>query len=357
MCGSRAPIYGVMASETRPRCPAHDSRVRSASHSPRRDAGALRGHVRGSPRELDATALGILRDGLLGQQLTLGRLSRGITDQTGSSPHERNRHVPGPLEMDQAHDRDQASDVQATRRGIEADVAHPASPRQVIGRTLRGILQEAAPLLREGGDPEPEVRLQGPPHRDSSVDVAVEAHQGRLPAVLSEEPVRQPGALVGRAQVAELQRDAPDARFDLILHFFVLEHIADPGAFLKAQLAMLKPGGRIVFEIPNAADPLYSVYDIPAFERFYWSVAHPWYFSEPSLQFLLTRLGESSEVLRDQRYDLSNHMIWARDGRPGGMGRFTPELGADVEASYKQSLIRSGKCDTLVGIIRKDGGA
>ena len=78
---------------------------------------------------------------------------------------------------------------------------------------------------------------------------------------------------------------------------------------------------------------------------------------EPSLQFLLTRLGESSEVLRDQRYDLSNHMIWARDGRPGGMGRFTPELGADVEASYKQSLIRSGKCDTLVGIIRKDGGA
>lgn len=179
---------------------------------------------------------------------------------------------------------------------------------------------------------------------------------GIEPSGVFSEFVRGRGLPVYQS-VAELQRDAPDARFDLILHFFVLEHIADPGAFLKAQLAMLKPGGRIVFEIPNAADPLYSVYDIPAFERFYWSVAHPWYFSEPSLQFLLTRLGESSEVLRDQRYDLSNHMIWARDGRPGGMGRFTPELGADVEASYKQSLIRSGKCDTLVGIIRKDGGA
>jgi SAM-dependent methyltransferase len=150
-----------------------------------------------------------------------------------------------------------------------------------------------------------------------------------------------------------LQRHEPQARFDLIQHFFVLEHIADPRAFLHEQLAMLKPGGRIVFEIPNAADPLYSVYDIPAFERFYWSIAHPWYFSEASLEFLLNQLGCSHEILREQRYDLSNHMVWARDGRPGGMERFTPKLGQETEDLYKQSLIRSGRCDTLVGIIRK----
>ncbi len=179
---------------------------------------------------------------------------------------------------------------------------------------------------------------------------------GIEPSGVFSEFVRGRG-LTTYSSMEELQRDAPKAKFDLILHFFVLEHISEPVKFLKKQLSMLKPGGRIIFEIPNAADPLYSVYSIPTFERFYWSVAHPWYFSEPSLHFMLKQLGDRYEILRDQRYDLSNHMVWARDGRPGGIGRFTSKLGADVEESYKQSLINSGNCDTLVGIIREGGGA
>ncbi|UCV10570.1 class I SAM-dependent methyltransferase [Dechloromonas denitrificans] len=176
---------------------------------------------------------------------------------------------------------------------------------------------------------------------------------GIEPSGVFSEFVRGRGLPVYQS-LGQLQQEVPQAQFDLILHFFVLEHIADPLAFLKDQLKMLRPGGRIIFEIPNAADPLYSVYDIPEFERFYWSIAHPWYFSEASLRFLLDQLGGSCEILRDQRYDLSNHMVWARNGRPGGMGRFTELLGEDVEESYKQSLIRSGKCDTLVGIISKE---
>lgn len=152
--------------------------------------------------------------------------------------------------------------------------------------------------------------------------------------------------------VESLLRDC-DGIFDLVIHFFVLEHIADPVSFLRRQLRLLKSGGKIVFEIPNAADPLFTVYDIPAFERFYWSVAHPWYFSEPSLRYLLEQLNQPYEILRDQRYDLSNHMVWARDGKPGGMGRFTGLLGEEMEEAYKQSLIRSGRCDTLVGVIQK----
>jgi SAM-dependent methyltransferase len=152
----------------------------------------------------------------------------------------------------------------------------------------------------------------------------------------------------------DLKDGESDRRFDLIFHFFVLEHISEPITFLESQLALLKPGGMIIFEIPNASDPLYSVYDIPDFERFYWSVAHPWYFSEDSLNYLLRKLGCSYKILRDQRYDLSNHMIWARDGKPGGMNFFTEELGTEIESNYKQSLIKSGKCDTLIAVISKD---
>ena len=149
----------------------------------------------------------------------------------------------------------------------------------------------------------------------------------------------------------ELTRATPARRFDLITHFFVLEHIARPLPFLERLLGLLNPGGRLVFEIPNAADPLYSVYDIPAFERFYWSIAHPWYFSEPSLRYLLERTGQAFSILREQRYDLSNHMVWARDGRPGGMGRFTALLGKELEDLYRKGLIAAGRCDTLVGIL------
>lgn len=176
---------------------------------------------------------------------------------------------------------------------------------------------------------------------------------GVEPSGVFSEFVNERG-LTAYQSLDQLRQNVPDARFDLILHFFVLEHIANPAAFLAELLSLLKPGGKIVFEIPNAADPLYSVYDIPAFERFYWSVAHPWYFSESSLHFLLKQLGHSYEVLRDQRYDLSNHMVWARDGRPGGMGRFTAQLGEALEEAYKQALIRVGKCDTLVGILGKE---
>jgi SAM-dependent methyltransferase len=145
---------------------------------------------------------------------------------------------------------------------------------------------------------------------------------------------------------------AADARaYDLVMHSFVLEHISTPLQFLQQQIDMLKPGGQLIFEIPNSADALLTVYDVPAFERFYWIVAHTWYFSKASLGYLLTKLGKPFEILLDQRYDLSNHMVWARDGRPGGMGRFTSLFGPEIEDQYRQALVRSGRCDTLVAVV------
>jgi SAM-dependent methyltransferase len=156
--------------------------------------------------------------------------------------------------------------------------------------------------------------------------------------------------------IEDLAKKEPQRKFDIVQHFFVLEHISTPQAFLESQLRLLNKGGKIIFEIPNVADPLYSVYDIPAFERFYWSIAHPWYFSEASLRFLLDRLGQPYQILLDQRYDLSNHIIWARDGKPGGMGRFTAELSSELEEMYKKALIQCRRCDTLIAVITKDGG-
>ena len=175
---------------------------------------------------------------------------------------------------------------------------------------------------------------------------------GVEPSGVFGEFVRSHGLTV-YSSLDELKKTEPGRKFDLIVHFFVLEHIISPQSFLEEQLDLLDRGGKIILEIPNAADPLYSVYDIPAFERFYWSIAHPWYFSESSLQYLLEQINQPYEILLDQRYDLSNHMIWARDNKPGGMGRFTDLLGDELENCYKQALIRIKRCDTLIGIITK----
>lgn len=175
---------------------------------------------------------------------------------------------------------------------------------------------------------------------------------GIEPSGVFSEYVRGRGLEV-YPSLEDLHASKPDASFDVIQHFFVLEHISEPRRFLESQLALLRPGGKIVAEIPNVADALYSIYDIPAFERFYWSLAHPWYFSEASLKHLLDGLGRPYEILLDQRYDLSNHMVWARDGKPGGAGRFTDVLGTELEETYKQALIRIRRCDTLIAIITK----
>ena len=149
----------------------------------------------------------------------------------------------------------------------------------------------------------------------------------------------------------QLIKKHPKRKFDLITHFFVLEHISDPIYFFKQQIKLLNKGGKIIFEVPNVADPLHTIYNIKEFEEFYWQLAHHWYFSKKSLNFVLRKLETNYKILHDQRYDLSNHIIWARDRKPGGMKYFSNKLGEGIEIYYKNYLKKIGKCDTLIGVI------
>ena len=55
------------------------------------------------------------------------------------------------------------------------------------------------------------------------------------------------------SSLEELDKKKPNQKFDIIMHFFVLEHIADPLSFLKTLLSKLNKNGKIIFEIPNLA--------------------------------------------------------------------------------------------------------
>lgn len=148
-------------------------------------------------------------------------------------------------------------------------------------------------------------------------------------------------------EVVEDLSELDGRKFDLISSFFVFEHIRDPFAFLSQAYGMLRENGTLIFEIPCANDPLTAIYDIDAFEKFYWSIAHHYYYTPESLRYILDKLGYKYKLIPEQRYDLSNHMVWMKDGRPGGQGKYSALLGSEVINAYRNSLINSWQCDTV----------
>jgi len=55
-----------------------------------------------------------------------------------------------------------------------------------------------------------------------------------------------------RAELVEDHARAAAAQYDVVCLFQVLEHIVDLRSFLDACLCCLKPGGRLIFSVPNA---------------------------------------------------------------------------------------------------------
>jgi SAM-dependent methyltransferase len=142
-----------------------------------------------------------------------------------------------------------------------------------------------------------------------------------------------------------------DKRFDVIFLYYVLEHLRDPIGYMSSLASWLKPGGRILLEVPNVDDVLLGPYNIPRFGPFYWQKAHYYNFSHRTLTDVLTRAGYSVKMIPAQRYDLSNHMVWMMDGKPGGAGRFNDLFTPELESAYAEALKRQWKCDTLFAVV------
>lgn len=142
--------------------------------------------------------------------------------------------------------------------------------------------------------------------------------------------------------------------FDVICHFFVLEHISDTRKFIKQQLELLRPEGLIFCEVPSATDPLTSHFNIPKFEEFYWSIAHHYYFTPDSINYLMADLEITNyEIIPEQRYDISNHVTWLQDGVPGGQNRYPEIFTNEMNEIYKNNLISNGFFDTFFLVIKK----
>ena len=106
-------------------------------------------------------------------------------------------------------------------------------------------------------------------------------------------------------------------QFDIAFSFHVLEHVADPLAFVEAMLLWIKPGGKIGISVPNMDGPLKyvdpCVSNMPPHHATRWKLDT---FQELSNKFNLTieRVEYEPLVARDHYY-YSLH--WVRHCFPG----------------------------------------
>lgn len=143
-------------------------------------------------------------------------------------------------------------------------------------------------------------------------------------------------------------------QFDRVFMFFLLEHLGNPVNYLAEVRRILKKGGKIFIEIPNVEDSLLSLYNIPAFINYYYTPAHQFYYSKSTLSDLLRKSGFNDfEIKPVQRYDLSNHIHWMMNGKPGGQGLFKHIFSPELIKRYAQDLKDHFICDTLFAVVTK----
>ena len=145
--------------------------------------------------------------------------------------------------------------------------------------------------------------------------------------------------------------DVPGEEFDLVMAYYVVEHMRDPIGELGRWRDLLAEGGHCAVEVPNVDDALVRYYQLDAFDRFYWQRAHYFNYSHKTLTMVLERAGFSAvEAIPDQRYDISNHVHWLWKGEPGGKGRYTDLFDDAVDREYRRVLKDSWHCDTVFAV-------
>ena len=87
-----------------------------------------------------------------------------------------------------------------------------------------------------------------------------------------------------------------DKQYDAISAFHVLEHLPDPVQTLIQFKRCLKPGGKIILEVPHANDALLTLYENTGFQAFtYWS-CHLYLFNSYSFQQMAKKAGLGGTV-------------------------------------------------------------
>lgn len=138
----------------------------------------------------------------------------------------------------------------------------------------------------------------------------------------------------------------PLNHYDHICLFQVLEHAANPIAFLKNLRKFLRPEGKVHIEVPNLMDPLVWLYDVEDYRNFYYQEPHLHYFTPQTLSAVCEAADfKCLAVYGFQQTSLVNNLNWLflRKGQPSRWdciqsslpdGSLRKDVPADVKSEF-----------------------
>ncbi len=136
---------------------------------------------------------------------------------------------------------------------------------------------------------------------------------------------------------------------DVVTLFHVFEHLTEPLSALQELRTKMKPGGKLIIEVPHANDFLISSLASEPFKAFtFWS-EHLVLHTRHSLNILIQEAGFSNiHIKGTQRYPLANHLHWLANGKPGGHIQWSHLRSQALDAAYEDMLRSIDKTDTLI---------
>jgi len=141
---------------------------------------------------------------------------------------------------------------------------------------------------------------------------------------------------------------------EVISMFHVFEHIINPLDFLKTIFLKLAPGGKIIIEVPHARDILLNSYNLDSFKAFTLWSEHLMLHTKNSLRIYLEAVGfKNIHVQGFQRFPLSNHLLWLKEGKPGGQHVFKQLNSSALNYAYASELEKIDETDTIIAIAEK----
>lgn len=150
-------------------------------------------------------------------------------------------------------------------------------------------------------------------------------------------------------QVFQSVDEAPEDSFDVITLFHVFEHFSEPLEMLKKIKSLLRPGGKIIIEVPHAKDVLLSTFDCEAFKAFTLWSEHLILHTRQSLEIFLKEAGfRNISVEGFQRYPLANHLYWLAKGMPGGHVVWSQLRTPGLDVAYASFLSNTDQTDSLI---------
>lgn len=143
-----------------------------------------------------------------------------------------------------------------------------------------------------------------------------------------------------------------DEKFDLVFCFNVIEHVDDAVAFVSNLYKILKPGGEVIIETPNARDYLIDLLG-DDFNSFFYRVQHRYYFDEESLEEVLKRANIFDyNFFYSQKYGLNNLFHWVKNKAPGKERKYS--FSSLLQESFKRELEYNKASDHIIIRIKKN---